>query len=83
MGGSKYKMTYIRPNIYINKLTSPIFNSLSVISEEFIPHRAHLHIVCVCVCASLLTQSELWCVHIVPISGWRLDSWQHNKAEQL
>ncbi len=31
-GGSKYKMTYIRPNIYINKQTSPIFNCVTPVS---------------------------------------------------
>ncbi len=31
-GGSKYKMTYIRPNIYINKKTSPIFNCVTPVS---------------------------------------------------
>ncbi len=42
-GGSKYKMTYIRPNIYINKQTSPIFNCVTPVSvslakyEKFYP----------------------------------------------
>ncbi len=31
-GGSKYKMTYIGPNIYINKQTSPIFNYVTPVS---------------------------------------------------
>ncbi len=31
-GGSKYKMTYIRPNIYINKQTSPIFDCVTPVS---------------------------------------------------
>ncbi len=31
-GGSKYKMTYIRPNIYINKQTSPIFNCVTPVT---------------------------------------------------
>ncbi len=31
-GGSKYKMTYVRPNIYINKQTSPIFNCVTPVS---------------------------------------------------
>ncbi len=31
-GGSKYKMTYIRPNISINKQTSPIFNCVTPVS---------------------------------------------------
>ncbi len=30
--GSKYKMTYVRPNIYINKQTSPIFNCVTPVS---------------------------------------------------
>ncbi len=31
-GGSKYKITYIRPNIYVNKQTSPIFNCVTPVS---------------------------------------------------
>ncbi len=31
-GGSKYKMTCVRPNIYTNKQTSPIFNCVTPIS---------------------------------------------------
>ncbi len=33
-GGSKYKMTYmyVRPNIYTNKQTSPIFNCVTPVS---------------------------------------------------
>ncbi len=31
-GGSKYKMIYIRPNIYINKQTSPIFDCVTPVS---------------------------------------------------
>ncbi len=31
-GGSKYKMTYIRSNIYINKQTSPIFDCVTPVS---------------------------------------------------
>ncbi len=29
---SKYKMTYVRPNIYTNKQTSPIFNCVTPVS---------------------------------------------------
>ncbi len=35
-GGSKYKMTYIHPNIYINKQTSPIFNCVTPVSVSLI-----------------------------------------------
>ncbi len=31
-GGSKYKMTYIRPYIYLNKQTSPIFDCVTPVS---------------------------------------------------
>ncbi len=31
-GGSKYKMTYIRPYIYLNKQTSPIFDCIAPVS---------------------------------------------------
>ncbi len=31
-GGSKYKMTYVRPNIYTNKQTYPIFNCVTPVS---------------------------------------------------
>ncbi len=35
-GGSKYKMTYIRPNIYINKQTSSIFNCVTPVSVSML-----------------------------------------------
>ncbi len=30
--GSKYKMTYVHPNMYINKQTSPIFHCVTLVT---------------------------------------------------
>ncbi len=43
-GGSKYKMTYIRPNIYINKQTSPIFNCVTPVSVSLAKLARQLHV---------------------------------------
>ncbi len=42
--GSKYKMTYIRPYIYLNKQTSPIFDCVTPVSVSLATLARQLYI---------------------------------------